>query len=138
MPSFTHGRNTFVSIDGVTLSTYIKTTSFEDSTDTHDSTTYGPTRTRKSYQAGLGDGKVTIAGMHKNDAAGPRATLKPLKAAGEPVELIFQPEGPGTGKPQSVVNVIITSYNESSAVDDLVQWTSELQMTDDLDETDQT
>jgi hypothetical protein len=134
----THGKHTFVSLDAVDLSTFTKSTSFEDSTDTHDSTTYGPTRTRKSYVAGLGDGKITISGVYDSSATGPRATIKPLKAAGDPVEFIFQPEGVGSGKPQSVVDVVISSYNESSAVDDLIQWTAELQMTGDLDETDQT
>lgn len=135
--AFVHGRHTFVSLDAVNLSTFTKQTSFEDSTSTHDLTTYGPTRTRKSYGAGLGDGKVTISGVYDDGAAGPRATIKSLKAAGDPVEFIFQPEGAGAGKPQSVVDVIVASYNESSSVDDYIQWTAELQMTGDLDETDQ-
>lgn len=138
MGTFIHGKNTFVSIDGVNLSTFTKTTTFEDSSTIHDVTTYGPTRKRKSKSVGLGDGKITIAGVHNNDAAGPRATLKPLKEAGEEVEFILQLEGTGTNKPQSVVNVVISAYNESSNVDDMVQWTCEMEMSGDLDETDQT
>jgi hypothetical protein len=134
---FVHGKNTFVSLDAVDLSTFTKSTSFEDSTSVHDVTTYGPTRARKSKAAGLGDGKATISGVYDSSATGPRATIKPLKAAGESVEFVFQPEGVGAGKPQSVVNVIIASYNESSSVDDMIQWTCELEMDGDLDETDQ-
>lgn len=135
--SFVHGKNTFVSLNAVNLSTFTKTTTFEDSTSTHDVTTYGPTRKRKSFVSGLGEGKVTIAGVYDDGAAGPRGTIKPLKAAGAAVEFIFQPEGAGTGKAQSVVDVIVASYNESAAVDDMIQWTAELTMTGDLDETDQ-
>jgi hypothetical protein len=135
--TFIHGRHTFVSINAVNLSTFTKTTSFEDGVATHDVTTYSPTRTRKSYASGLGDGKITISGVYDDTATGPRATLKPLMVAGAPVAFVFQPEGVGSGKPQSVVDVIVTSYNESSSVDDMIQWTSELQMTGDLVETDQ-
>jgi hypothetical protein len=133
-----HGRHTKITIDAVDLSTYTKTTSFEDSVSMHDTTTYGPTRERKSYEAGLGDGKITIAGQHNNAAGGPRATLKPLMAAKEAVAFVFQPEGTGTGKQQSLVDVFVMSYNESDAVDDIIQWTAELQMTGDLDEDNQT
>lgn len=136
--TFVHGRKTFISVDAQNLSTYTKTTSFEDSVSMHDLTTYGPTRERKSYGAGLGDGKITIGGTHNDAAAGPRAILKPLMAAKEEVEFIFQPSGAGTGKEQSVVNVLVMSYNESDPVDDYIQWTCELQMSGDLDETDQT
>lgn len=135
--AFTHGKNTFVSLNGVNLSTFTKQTSFEDSTSVHDVTTYGPTRTRKSKAAGLGDGKITISGVYDDSATGPRLTIKPLKAAGNSVAFIFQPEGVGAGKSQSIVNVIIASYNESSSVDDMIQWTAELEMTGDLNETDQ-
>lgn len=135
--AFTHGKNTFVSLNAVNLSTFTKQTSFEDSTSVHDVTTYGPTRTRKSKQAGLGDGKITISGVYDDGATGPRLTIKPLKAAGTAVPFVFQPEGVGTGKSQSVVSVIIASYNESSSVDDMIQWTAELEMTGDLNEADQ-
>jgi hypothetical protein len=135
--TFVHGRKTKITIDGDDLSIYTKTTSFEDNVAMHDLTTYGPTRERKEYGAGLGDGKVTIGGTHNNSATGPRAILKPLLAAKAAVPFVFQPEGTGTGKQQSVVDVLVASYNESDPVDDYVQWTCELQMTGDLDETSQ-
>lgn len=135
--SFVHGRKTKIMVNAVDLSIYTKTTSFEDSVTTHDITTYGPTRERKSYSAGLGDGKITISGTHNNAAAGPRATLKPLMVAKAEVPFVFMPEGTGTGKQQSLVSVIVMSYNESSPVDDMIQWTAELQMSGDLTEANQ-
>jgi len=130
---FVHSKHTVVTLDGVNLSAFTKTTSFEDSTSVHDTTTYG--KDRKTYAAGLGDGKITISGTADDTVTGPRAVIKPIKAAGTAVPFVFQPFGVGNGKAQSTVDVIVTSFNESSPVDDMVQWTAELQMSGDLDET---
>jgi hypothetical protein len=133
--AFKHGQDTVVKLNAVDLSAFTNTTSFGDETETHEVTCYG--NSRKRYSAGLGDGKVTIGGVYDDGASGPRATIKPLKAAGTAVAFIFQPEGTGAGKAQSTVDVIIKSYNESAPVGDMISWTAELQMDGDLDETDQ-
>jgi hypothetical protein len=129
---FVHGQDTFVSLDGNDLSTYSKTTDFTDTTEVHDVTTYGNSRKRK--HGGLGDGTVTIGGVYDNSATGPRAVIKPIKALGLPVPFIFQPEGAGAGKAQSLVDVVVASYKESAPVDDMVTWEAELDMDGDLDE----
>lgn len=133
--AFRHGKDTFVSVDGVDLSAFTNSTSFGDETEANETTTYG--RTRKTYIAGMGDGKITIGGPADDGAAAARKTLKPLKAAGTEVQFIFRPYGVGSGKQQSIVNVIITSFNDSAEVGDVVKWTCEMQETGPLDETDQ-
>lgn len=130
------GKGTVVTINAVNISAFTNTVTFADSDDVEETTTYGPVR-RKTYAATLGDGTITIGGLYDDGATGPRATLKPLKAAGNPVAFVYQPEGAGSGKPQSVVDVIVTSFNESSPVGGMVTWTSELQMTGTLNEADQ-
>lgn len=134
--AFAHGRDTVVKLNDVDLSLFTNATTFNDSTDSHDVTCYGADR--KAYNSGLGDGTVTIAGVYDDGATGPRATIKPLKAAGTAVTFLFQPEGTGSGKAESSVSVIVTAYNESAPVADMISWTAELQMTGDLTETDQT
>lgn len=130
-----HGRFTVVKIDGVDISQFTDTTEFDDGRDKHENTAYG--QERKTYNSGLGDGTVSIGGTHRNDAGNPREVLKPLMAAGTEVEFIYRPEGTGVGKAQSIVNVLITKYKDSSPVGDNVKWTAELQMTGTLDEADQ-
>lgn len=131
-----HGKNTVVKLNGVDYSEYSNSTDFKDSTEAHENTTYG--RNRKTYHSGLGDGTVSVGGFYDTTLVeGPRALFKPLKAAGDAVEFIYQPEGAGAGKAQSRVDVIITAFEESSPVGDMVTWTAELQMTGDLDETPQ-
>jgi len=133
--SFKHGKDTVVKINGSDISPYTNSTAFSDETDTNDVTCYGAER--KNYIGGLGDGTITIGGVYDDSAAGPRAVIKPLKAAKVAVPFIFQPEGTGSGLAQSSVNVIVKSFNESAPVAEQIAWTSELQMTGDLNEADQ-
>ena len=133
--AFIHGKTTVVSIDGDDISAFTNSVEFNDGHDIHDVTCF--TAGRKSWAAGLGDGKVTLAGVYDDGAGGPRATLKPLMAAGLPVTFLFKPEGTGAGKAQSSVSVLVTAFNESAPVADMIKWTAELQMTGALTETDQ-
>lgn len=137
MPTFVHGKNTFTSVNAVDLSTYMKSTDFNDGVEMHDTTTYSATRTRKTYQAGLGDGKISQKGVHSSAVTAPRKILKALMAAGTIVPFILRHEGTGAGKPQSSVNVLVSAYNESIPVDDMITFSVEYQMTDTLTETDQ-
>lgn len=131
-----HGKVTVVTLNGVDYSAFANATDFKDSTEAHETTTYG--RDRKTYAAGLGDGTISVGGFYDTTAvSGPRALFKPLKAAGTSVPFRYRPEGTGTGKAQSLVNVIVTSFEESSPTGDMVTWTAELQMTGVLDETPQ-
>lgn len=133
--AYIHGKLTVITINASDISAFTNSTSFEDAKDTHDITCYGATR--HAWGAGLGDGKITISGVYDDGATGPRGVLKPLLAAGTAVTFVFRPEGTGSGKAQSSVSVIVSSFNESSPSADYIAWTAELQMTGALTETDQ-
>jgi hypothetical protein len=123
--AFIHGRVTFVSIDADDLSTYGTSVEFNRSADSHDVTTFGNTAHRK--QSGLMDGGATINGIYDSTAStGPQAVLGPL-VGGAAVELIYRPEGTGSSLPERTVDVIVTAYNESSPVADMVTWTAEVE-----------
>jgi len=128
MAAFIHGKNTYVSLDADDISPYTKSTAFNRSADSHDNTAYG--KNSKTYNGGLLDGTVTISGTYYSGATGPAAVIEPL--LGSTVVFVFRPEGIGTGKPERTVDVVVTAYNESSPVADNVQWTAELQMSDDV------
>lgn len=131
--TFVHGRHTKVTINAIDLSTFTKTTSWEGSVATHNTTTYGPTREDESFAAGLGTGKITISGVYDDGVAGPDAILEPLMNAKAAIEFVLMVKGAGTGLPQKSCDVIVTSFNASDPVDDMVQWTSELQRTGPVD-----
>ncbi|MFE9748451.1 hypothetical protein ACFYOT_26390 [Saccharothrix saharensis] len=128
--TFVHGKNTFVSIDGDNLSQYATNVQFNRSAESHDVTTFG--KNSKVYASGLKDGTTTIQGIYDNTVStGPGAILRPL-VGGAAVPLIYQPEGTGTGRPESEVDVIVTAYEETAPVADMVTWSATLQHSDDV------
>lgn len=132
--AFIHGKNTFISLDGDDLSSFVNSSEFTRTADSHDVTTYGVNA--KRYQAGLTDATCTLEGIYDNGATGPRDVIEPL-IGGASVTLIRRPEGTGAGLPQDSVSVIVTSYVESSPVADMVTWSCELQCTGDITSTNQ-
>jgi hypothetical protein len=132
--SFQHGKNTFVSVGGDDLSDFTTTSQFEQSVATHDTTTYGKNAVVRS--TGLKDGTFTMSGVYDNTAGtGPRAVLGALMATPAVVEVIRQPEGTGSGKPQDKFDAICTKYVETNPVADMVTWSADFQLSDDNDAT---
>lgn len=131
--AFVHGKGAIVSVDGDDLSVYTTSVTFSRSADTHDVTTLG--KSSKVYAAGLKDGTASIEGIYDGTAStGPGAVLRPLVGAAV-VELIYKPEGTGSGKPVATVDVLVTSYEESAPVADMITWSTELQLSDDIADT---
>lgn len=131
-----HGKDTHVEIDGNDISTHTNNTAFNRAGDSHDVTTYkaDPADTAHIFQGGLTQGTCTISGIYDTDVTtGPRVIIEPL--VGTVVPFIYQPEGTGTGLPQDSVDVLVTAYNETSPVADMITWTAELQLTGEIDST---
>jgi hypothetical protein len=133
--TFISGENTVITINATDISAFTNSTDFTDTTEVYDSTCYGSTR--KTKKAGIGDGTITISGVHDDAAGGPRTVLKALKAARAAVTFVFRPEGTGSGLAQSSVSVIVSSYKDSDPVAGLITWEAQLDMTGALTETDQ-
>lgn len=134
-----HGKNTQVTIGGQNISKHTNSTDYGREGDSHDVTTYkeNPEDTAHEFIGGLTGGTVTIAGVYDSDeTTGPAAVIEPL--LGTVTEFIHQPEGVGVGKPQRTMNVLVTSYQESAPVADIVSWTSDLQITGNVTKTAQT
>lgn len=126
--TFVHGKNTYISLNGVDLSAFCNTSNFEREADEHDVTCYG--NNSHVFAGGLGKGAASIGGVYNDDAAGPRDTIEPL--LGTVVTLIRRPEGTGSGKPQDSVSVLVKNYVESSPVADMVTWTCALTLSGDV------
>jgi hypothetical protein len=124
-----HGKNTVVKLATHDISTYVKSSEFARTSDVHDVTTYG--KGSHVYAGGLLDGTAKMDGVYDSTAStGPRAVIEPL--IGTEVVLTRQPEGSGAGKAQDVVDVIIKGYTETSPVADMVTWSCDMQMSDDV------
>jgi hypothetical protein len=125
-----HGRTFYWSLDGDDLSAYGDATDPERTADSHETTTYHPTRKGKTYVGGNLDGTCTVGGVYHSGASGPAAIIEPL--LGTTVEYVYRPEGTGTGKPEKTVDVVVTKYTESFPVGDVIRWSADLQFTGDL------
>ncbi|MET7989852.1 hypothetical protein ABZU76_02975 [Amycolatopsis sp. NPDC005232] len=120
-----HGKNAYVSLDDKDLSAFCNNIAPKRSADSHDVTTFGSTAHK--YAGGLLDGTNTLTGIYESGASGPKKVVEPL--LGTVVELVYRPEGTGTGKPEDTVNVLVTAYEETTPVADMITWSATLQLT---------
>ncbi len=132
--SRSHGKLTVVKLGLYDLSAYIKNSEFGRKADTEDTTVYG--MNSKRNEGSLLDGTFKMDGVYETGASGPRAIIAPM--LGQTVDLIRQPEGAGTGKPQDVVDLVVTDYTETAPVAGYVLWSMQGQCSGDVDMTPQT
>jgi hypothetical protein len=127
--AWVHGKNTFISLGGDDLSQYTSESELNQTAEAHDVTAYG--KNSFVFEGGLKGGTASLSGTYDNTAGtGPKAVIQPL--LGTTVELIRRPEGTGTGRPVDTVDVVVTGYVETSPVADMVKWSCELQLSDDV------
>lgn len=131
--AFVHGKKTYISLNAVDLSTFCNTSNLERSADSHDVTTYG--KDSHVFQGGLLNGTASIGGVYDNGTSGPRDTIEPL--IGTTVTLVRRTEGTGSGLPQDSVSVVVLKYTETNPVADYIQWSADLQLTDEVTSTNQ-
>lgn len=113
-----HGSDTYVSVGGVDLSTYIDNVTYNLTGDSHDVTGMGADD--HALMGGLGGGQMQISGTYNSNVAGPRATLKPLVKT--LAAITYRPEGTGATKPEDSFQGLIVAYDETSPVADRKQW----------------
>lgn len=128
--AFVHGKGTVITIDGKSFTAFANKVTFSREADMHDTTTFG--NNSKTYQAGLKDGTASVEGIYDNTAVtGPRAVLEPL-IGGAAVTMVYRPEGTATGRPTASVSVLVKSYEQENAVDDMITWSADLQFSGDI------
>ncbi len=128
--SFVHGKDTEVEVNSVDISAFTNSTTWSPSASSHDVTTYG--RNSRNYKGGLKDGTATIGGMFDNAAASTPALVLNAALGGNLVPFVYRPAGTGTGLAERTVQVLVTAYEESAPVADMVSWTATLQFSGDV------
>jgi hypothetical protein len=113
-------------VNGGNVSQYLNSIESNRKVDSIDTTTFG--QFGHTYQGGLTDGTFSCGGLYDSSVSGPKAVIEPLMAAGNLVAVIYRPEGTGSGKPQQTCNGLVSTYVESSALNDMIKWTMELQI----------
>lgn len=133
--AFIAAKDAYLSVNGVNISQYLNSIESNRKVDTIDTTTFG--QPGHTYQGGLTDGSFSIGGLYDDTSGGPKAVMEPLMAAGQLVPLVYRPEGTGSGKPQQTCNGLVSTYVESSALNDMIKWTCEVQISGGVTNTDQ-
>lgn len=125
--AFAHGRLGFFKLATNDLSAWIDSTTFDQTADVHETTTYG--KSWKTRIGGLKDASFSIGGIYDAAAGGPEAILRPL-VGGAATAYEWGPEGNASGKPKYTGSVVVESYQQSVPVGDVIRWTATLQNTD--------
>lgn len=122
----THGRLTVLKVNALDISLATTNSTFSGTADVHDTTGYGLTNRTKT--GGLIDGKFTAQGSYDiGTVTGTALAMEGREGVTQP--LIRQVTGAGTGKPQEVFSGVLSKFEVSDPVDDIVKWSAEWDVT---------
>lgn len=122
----THGRLTVLTVATLDISTSTKTSTFSGSADTHDTSGYG--LTNRTKVGGLIDGKFTASGAYDiGTVTGTGLVMEGKEGVTQAINR--KVAGTGTGKPQEAFSGILSKFDVSDPVDDIVTWAAEWEVT---------
>jgi hypothetical protein len=129
MPTFRHGKSTAFKVDnsGGTLTDISNTltdVSFPQSVDTAETSAFGDSS--KTYVVGLKDATISVSG---NFDATVDAHLAGVFGQAASLSFEYGPEGTTTGYVKYTGECILTSYEKSGAIGDVVSYSAEFQVT---------
>jgi len=128
MPTFRHGKSTVFKVDnsGGTLtdiSNSLTDVSFPQSVDTAETSAFGSSA--KTYVVGLTDATISVSGMFD---ATVDAHLSGILAQAATVSFEYGPEGSTATFVKYTGEAILTSYEKSGAIGDMVSFSAEFQV----------
>ena len=129
MPTFRHGKSTVFKVDNSSgtltdISNTLTDVSFPQTVETAETTSFGSSA--KTYIVGLSDSTVSVSG---NFDATVDAHLAGILGQAATVSFEYGPEGSTAGQVKYTGEAILTSYEKSGAVGDVVTYSAELQVT---------
>jgi hypothetical protein len=133
--AFSHGKDAYISVNAVDISAFTNTVTFSQSADSHDTTTYG--QEAHTFADGLTNATVTVGGIYDNGAAGPHDTFQAAIGTGAKA-FVWRPEGTGSALPELAGTCIVTGYDETAPVADMISWSANLQVSGTITTTNQT
>lgn len=118
MPTFVHGKGTYVFVNEYDLSQYFNSVDSTQTTDTAETTGFGSSA--KSYIKGLADGTLSLSGMWSADSGGSDEVLSSLQQAST-TPLVTVAKAYGTiGNRCQLAKAHSTNYATSNPVGDVV------------------
>ena len=129
MPTFRHGKSTVFKVDNnagslTDISNTLTDVSFPQSVDTAETSAFG--NSAKSYIVGLTDATLSVSG---NFDATVDAHLAAIVGKADSVSFEYGPEGSTATYTKYTGEAILTSYEKSGAIGDVVTYSAEFQVT---------
>lgn len=129
MPTFRHGKSTVFKVDNsggslTDISNTLTDVSFPQTIETAETTTFGSNA--KEYIVGLSDSSLSVSG---NFDATVDAHLAGIAGQAATVSFEYGPEGSTSPQVKYTGEAILTSYEKSGAVGDVVTYSAEFQIT---------
>jgi predicted secreted protein len=129
MPTFRHGKSTVFKVDNAAgsltdISNTLTDVSFPQTVETAETTSFGSSA--KTYIVGLSDSTLSVSG---NFDATVDAHLAGILGQAATVSFEYGPEGSTSTQVKYTGEAILTSYEKSGAVGDVVTYSAELQIT---------
>ena len=129
MPTFRHGKSTVFKVDNsggtiTDISTTLTDVSFPRTVDTAETSAFGDSA--KTYIVGLSDATISISG---NFDATVDAHLAGILGQAASVSFEYGPEGSTSTYVKYTGECLLTSYEKSGAIGDVVTYSAEFQVT---------
>ena len=129
MPTFVHGKNAQFELEGTNLSNTLNEITMPREVETAETTAFGDQD--KTYITGLSDATVSLSGMFDatTDTA-LSAVISNLKSGSiASASFTYGPSGSAASSPKFTGEALVTSYEISSPVGDVITYSLELQVT---------
>lgn len=129
MPTFKHGKNAQFELEGTNLSTTLNEISLPREIETAETTAFGDQD--KTYIVGLSDATVSLSGMFDASTNTSINTIISNLKSGSIASASFTygPSGSAVSSPKFTGLAVVTSYEISSPVGDVITYSLELQCT---------
>lgn len=132
-----HGKDSYFAVEDSAATTlrnitpYVKNVDFNRSNDANDVTTKGAEG--YTYRPGLTGGEINLTGLWDDTAStGSYTVLSSLVGIETTVGFEWGPEGNTTGMVKYSGECVLSQYDESSPVDDMVAFTATLMISGDV------
>jgi hypothetical protein len=124
MPTFRHGKQTAVLLNGTNMSPFLNEATTTQEIDTAETTPFGIQD--KTYIVGLSDATISTSGLFDSTAGASNDVLTGIIAQEDNTFTVL-PEGAVKGRRSVLANGQLTSYEVSSPVGDVVAISAEVQ-----------
>jgi len=125
MPTFRHGKNTVVAINGFDATTFFNDATSTRMIDTAETTAFGSTA--KTYIASLRDGTLSLKGMYDGSTGAVDEVFAGIAGSTTDAVVTVGLEGSTVGTACHMVGAIETNYEVSAVVSDLVKISADFQ-----------